>query len=456
MMLKIVKDTIVKYNMIEDQAPLIIGVSGGPDSMVLLDVLSEILPNKLIVAHLNHKFRGLEADQDAKFVKDECMKRGITSIIKEQDVPQIMREVNLGAQETARLVRYDFLLDVAKEWNSDRIVLGHHADDQAETILMRIIRGTGMQGISGIPYIREFNGCKIIRPLLDVNREQIEEYCRNNNINSVIDKSNLSTKYFRNDIRLNVIPYLSKYNKQITVHLNQLGKIAQEENEYFNKIAQNFIVDNVTKKDNKSVLDIYALQTLDIALQKRIINLILKQHKSKQEISYKNVEDVIKILHDSHPSKSVDLPGIRVYRQYDKIIVDSSLQREINDFKHQIEIPSDMYLPAIGKRISVFIKDNNQEKLSNCEVFDYDKINNKFIIVRSKKDGDRIELYGSRGRKKIKDLYIEFKIPKDRRKEIPIIEADGRIIWIPGIKRSIHAYPNKNTENFLYIVLSDL
>ncbi len=455
-MLKIVKETITKYNMVEKSTPLIIGVSGGPDSMVLLDVLAIILPNKLIVAHLNHKFRGLEADQDANFVRDECIKRGITAVIKEVDVPEIMREVNLGAQETARLVRYDFLLDVAKEWNSDRIVLGHHADDQAETILMRIIRGTGMHGISGIPYIRDFKECKIIRPLLEVKREQIEEYCRKNSINYVVDKSNLSTKYFRNDMRLNVIPYLSKYNKQISTHLTQLGKIAQEESEYLNKIAEKFILDNLSWNGNTSVVEISALQTLDIALQKRIIHLILKQHKSKREISYKHIEDIIKILHSTHPSKSLDLAGLRVYRQYEKIFFTSSYKREIKEFKYEVNIPSDMDLPEIGKKISVFIKDIYEEELGKCEVFDYEKINNKFIIIRSKKDGDKIELNGLQGRKKIKDLYIDLKIPKQVRGETPIIESDDKIIWIPGVKRSKHAYPNISTKKFLYIVLSEL
>ncbi|MGD9677815.1 MAG: tRNA lysidine(34) synthetase TilS [Vulcanibacillus sp.] len=454
-MLKIVENTIQRYKMVENSGPIVVGVSGGSDSMALLDILSKTIPNKLIVAHLNHKFRGVEANDDAEFVKQECATRGMYAIIKEVDVPKYMEESNLGAQEAARKVRYQFYLDVAKNMDAEIIALGHHLDDQAETILMRIIRGTGLYGLSGIPYIRNIENCKIIRPLLDVQKMQIEDYCKVNNVDYINDKSNYSTKYFRNEVRINTIPFLSRYNNKIVTHLYQLGKIAQDENNYLNRVANVFLRKNLTEYKGTKNLDINLFQTLDVALQRRVIHLILKQYNVKQEISYSNIESIIKITNQQHPSKSLDLSGIRVYRQYKQLIFSVLPKGPINLYKYELSIPFEKNILEINKKIIVFIKGIYEQQEGLWEVFDYDQFDNKLLVIRSKEDGDKIELKGLQGSKKVKKLYIDLKIPREIRNSVPIIELGDKIIWLPGVKRSKHAVPNESTKQFLYIVISD-
>lgn len=454
-MLKKIKSTIIEYSMIENDNPIIVGVSGGADSMVLLEILSKTVTNKLIVAHLNHKFRGEEANKDAEFVKNESEKRGITSIIKEIDVPAYMEENNIGAEIAAREVRYQFYEEVAREWNATIIALGHHIDDQAETVLFRLIRGTGVNGISGIPYSRDLNGIKIIRPLLDVRRKEIEEYCYNNAITYITDQSNFSTMYFRNKIRLNVIPFLEEYNVKITQHLHQLAKVTQAENRYFNELADEFIQKNSIIGESECKLEIKKLKSIDISLQRRVIYLILKYLKLSNDITSSHIEDILSLANQSHPSKSINLPGIRAYREYDKIIFDNNKQIGKIEYSYKLEIERDTQIPEVNKKIRLLIKDKYEEFDGISAVFDYELIEEKNIIVRSRKDGDKIELPGVNGSKKIKDIFIDLKIPLTNRYKFPIIETDDNIIWLAGIRRSKHAYISKKTKKFLYIIILD-
>ncbi|OEG00310.1 tRNA lysidine(34) synthetase TilS [Vulcanibacillus modesticaldus] len=455
-MLKKVEKTIKSYQMVDNNKPIIIGVSGGPDSMALLDVMSKILTNKLIVAHLNHQFRGRDAEEDAEFVKNECEKRGIKVVVKSINVPLYMKRTGLGAQEAAREVRYQFYRDVAREWNARIIALGHHANDQAETIMMRIIRGTGIHGLAGIPYTRDFEGLKIVRPLLDVTREEIENYCKKNSISYRTDKSNFSTKYFRNEVRLNILPYLEKYNYKITSHLHQIAKVIQDEDRYLNKIAEEFLAENmINERGDTNSLNISSLQKLDIALQRRVIYLILRYLNLNQELTYIHIDGIMRLINQKHPSKSIDLPGVRVYRDYDQIIFTPVKERGNKPYSYQLTVPGDVELDEVNKKIIAYVTKKPEEPSGVWAVFDYNQLKNKKLIIRSRNAGDRIEILGLGGSKKVKDIFIDEKISKEYRDLQPILECDGEILWIPGIRRSKHALISESTEDFLYVVFID-
>lgn len=451
-----VDKTLKAHKMIEDIDPIIIGVSGGPDSMVLLDILSRLFANQIVVAHLNHRFRGEEANSDAEFVQRVCTERGIPVEIKEYDVPAFIKETGLGAQEAARKIRYQFYLEVAKNWNAKYIALGHHANDQAETILMRIIRGTGIHGLSGIPYVRAFDKFKIIRPLLDLSREEIESYCTENKIIYRTDLSNYSTKYFRNEVRLNVLPYLEKYNEQIATHLHQLGKMAQEENSFLDKIADEFIKSNhLNCQENCYIFSTLSLQKLDIALQKRVIHLILRYLSFKVDISFKHLDDIIRLIHHSHPSKSIDLPGIRVYRNYEQIVFMAGEPKKWEPYYLNLTIPGEVTLPNNNTKVKAFVTDSIQEQHDLWAVFDLNKLKNSNLVVRTRIAGDKLEFFGMKGSKKVKELFIDKKIFKEKRDVYPIIEQDNKILWIPGIKRSSYAPVDETTKKFLYIIVEN-
>ncbi|TCS80146.1 tRNA lysidine(34) synthetase TilS [Tepidibacillus fermentans] len=456
-MLNRVKATIKSYNMISDDRPIIIGVSGGPDSMALLHILTNLVSNPLVVAHLNHQFRGIEANLDAEFVRDQCNKMGIPAVIKEYNVPLYMKEKKLGAQEAARKIRYQFYLETAKEWNAGYLALGHHANDQAETLMMRLIRGTGPHGLSGIPYVREFEGLSIIRPLLDITREEIDQYIKEWSIPYRVDQSNFSTKYFRNEIRLNIIPYLQKYNRKLINHLSQIAKLNQAEDDYMQKVATNELNKSLIEKEKDTyILNVFYLQNLDIALQRRVIHLILSYLNLKEEFTFSHIEKILFLISQSHPSKSLDLPNLRVYREYDKIILKTIKELKHTPYVFEMSIPGVLELPHIKKRIRAYVSEKRNDPSGVWDVFDFHLMKEKKITVRSRRHGDRMQIKGMNGSKKVKDIFIDQKIPKEWRDKQPIIEADGQILWIPGIKRSNLKRISENTESFLYIQLEDL
>ena len=455
-MLKKVRETIQNYRMLESDRPIIAGVSGGPDSMALLDVLLNLVPNPIIAVHLNHQFRGKDAEEDAEFVRAECLKKAIPVVIRTFNVPAYMEETGLGAHDAARKIRYQILLEEAEKWNSDRIALGHHANDQAETILMRILRGSGVHGLAGIPYTRDMDQVKVVRPLLDVTRKEIENYCQIRSIPYRTDLSNLSTKYFRNEIRLEVIPYLMKYNQNLVAHLHQLGRMIRDEDHYLNREAELLLKEHlIESKDQTYTLNVLTLQRLDIALQRRMIHLILKYLNLKQEVTYTHIDGIIKLIDHEHPSKSVDLPGARIYRNYDQLVF--TTDRSVKNLTYQVEltIPSETILPFTKQKVKAFILDFYKKQEGIWAVFDYDRLEGKLLMIRTRNQGDRIQIHGLNGSKKVKDLFIDQKIPKGLRDQYPILSAEEMILWIPGIARSKHALIEENTQSFLYVIVEE-
>ncbi|WP_339060680.1 tRNA lysidine(34) synthetase TilS [Tepidibacillus marianensis] len=456
-MIKTVKGTIESNHMISDVRPIVVGVSGGPDSMALLHILSNMVKNTLIVAHLNHQFRDQEAKKDAQLVKNYCNEMGIEVVINEYDVPKYMKANKLGAEEAARKIRYQFYLDVAKKWNAGYVALGHHANDQAETIIMRIIRGTGSHGLSGIPYKRNFEGLSLIRPLLDTTREEIEHFVAEHSIPYRIDQSNYSTKFFRNKIRLNILPTLLEYNEKLITHLSQMAKVNQAEDQYLRKKAEEFLEQNLVSNGNYIYsMHVSQLQHVDIALQRRVIHLILTYLNLKEEFNYQHIEKVIYLIQQSYPSKSLDLPGLRVYREYEKVIFSTLTEQEITPYAYELPIPGVVEIPQIKKQFRAFISEQKRELAGLWDIFDGQLIKGKKIIIRTRKDGDRIQIKGMNGSKKVKDIFIDQKIPKEWRKRLPIIEVDGEILWIPGVKQSSLMRVTETTTLFLYIQMGDL
>ncbi|WP_300277188.1 tRNA lysidine(34) synthetase TilS, partial [Peptacetobacter sp.] len=204
-------ETIDKHNMISDGDKIIVALSGGPDSVCLIHLLNRLKESRnleIYAAHLNHQIRGIEAQMDAMYVSELCNKLNIPVFIKSVDVPAYCEKNGLSLEEGARKVRYEMLYEIKRRTGSNKIAVGHNMNDQAETVIMRIMRGTGLQGLRGIEYVREDG---IIRPILDIERKDIEEYCTKNELDPKIDKTNLESIYTRNRIRLELIPYMKEH-----------------------------------------------------------------------------------------------------------------------------------------------------------------------------------------------------------------------------------------------------
>ena len=321
--------TIKKYNLIKNGDSIVIGVSGGPDSICLLHVLNELKKEmnfNIYVAHINHMIRE-EADLETEYVKGFCNKIGVECFIKRIDVIKIATELKKGTEETGRQIRYEFFNEILEKTNSNKIATAHNNNDKVETILMNILRGSGTSGLKGIEAIRDE---KFIRPLIETSREEIEEYCETNKLNPKTDKSNNENIYTRNKVRNVVIPYIKQeFNPNILKTINRLSEVATEESEYLNKITEQTYneiyvgADLVpAKKENKFIanpvgvdvlgdphfegitLDLKQFNNLESVIKRRIILYTINKLLGTTEgIEKINIDDIIKLCNNNIGNK---------------------------------------------------------------------------------------------------------------------------------------------------------
>lgn len=294
-----VLNTLKKYNQIESGDKIVLGVSGGPDSISMLSILNEIkkeLNIEIVVAHVNHMIRE-EADEDEEYVKKFCEKENIEFFSKKIEILKISQENKIGTEEAGRKIRYEFFDEIMKKENANKIATAHNANDNAETILMNIMRGSSISGIKGIEPIREN---KFIRPLIECNREEIEKYCEENNLNPRIDKTNKENIYTRNKIRNILIPLIEKeFNPNIIETLNRLSEIAKKENVYFEEIvSQKYteIAEEVNNNEKETILDLEKFNKENLVIKNRLIlytiNRLVGSTKGIEKI---HIDDIIKL-----------------------------------------------------------------------------------------------------------------------------------------------------------------
>ena len=317
-----VLNTIKKYNMINEGDKIVIGVSGGPDSITLLNVLNkfkEKLNIKIYVAHINHMIRA-EADEETEYVKEFCNKLDVEFFCKKIDAQEEAKKLKIGTEEAGRNIRYAFFEEVAKKVGANKIATAHNSNDNAETVLMNIMRGTSISGLAGIEKIRDG---KYIRPLIRCSRNAIEEYCKQNNLQPKFDKSNLENIYTRNKIRNLLIPYIQKeFNPNIIDTINRLSDIAISEEQFINKIVENEykkLLINANK--NEIILDMKKFNMLDHVIKaKLILYTIEKVSGISAGIEKIHIDDIIKLCNNNIGNKFlIPKKGIKIYVKKGKI-----------------------------------------------------------------------------------------------------------------------------------------
>ncbi len=303
--------TIKENNLIENEDKIVIGVSGGPDSMALLNVLINLnntngLLFKIIVAHFNHGIRK-EADEETEFVKNFCKSKNIPCYVKKENVVELAKAQKIGTEEAGRKLRYEFFDDVLEKENAQKIATAHSANDNAETILMNIIRGSGTSGLKGIEAKRSN---KFIRPLIECTRKEIEEYCKKEKLNPRYDKTNDENTYTRNKIRNILIPMLEKdFNPNIIIALNRMSKIAKDENDYLQKqvaeaYKQILIKENLNVSNENIKLDLKKFNTQELVIKNRLVLYTINRLiGSSQNIEKIHVQDIIKLCQNNIGNK---------------------------------------------------------------------------------------------------------------------------------------------------------
>ena len=301
-----VLNCIKKYKLINKNDRVVIGVSGGPDSICLLHVLNSLkeqLEIELYVAHINHMIRK-EADMETEYVKGFCKNLGIECFIKKVDVERISKKEKRGTEETGRSIRYSFFNEVAIEVGANRIATAHNLNDKAETVLLNIVRGSGTAGLKGIEAKRDE---VFIRPLIETSREDIEDYCKKNKLEPKIDKTNMENIYRRNKIRNELIPYIQKeFNPNIVKTINRLSQVVAEENEYLENITRNTFDSVCVEKnsDNQIILDLKKFNNLELVIKRRIIlYTINKVVGNTMGIEKINIDEIIKLCNSNIGNK---------------------------------------------------------------------------------------------------------------------------------------------------------
>lgn len=307
--------TIKENGLINQGDSIVVGVSGGPDSMTLLNILINIKNTKkmkfnLSVAHINHGIRK-EADEETKYVEDFCKKNNINCYVKKEKVEQLAKQQKIGTEEAGRKVRYSFFEEVIKKEKANKIATAHTANDNAETVLMNIIRGAGTSGLKGIELNREN---KFIRPLLECTRQEIEEYCKENNLQPKEDKSNKENIYTRNKIRNELLPYIEKeFNPNIIVALNRLSNLAKEENYFFEEQVKNIyndikieecLGDNPKGENKKVILDLKKFNLQETVIKNRLVRYTINRlFGTSKDIEKIHIFDIVKLCKNNIGNK---------------------------------------------------------------------------------------------------------------------------------------------------------
>ena len=410
-------------NNIDDASTVVVAVSSGPDSMALLNLLLEVRKEKklnIVVAHINHNLRE-ESKEEYEFTNKyaldhKCEFEGI--IFDEYETNSIENE--------ARERRYKFFESVLKKYNSKYLLTAHHGDDLIETILMRLTRGSSLDGYSGFKKISQRDNYTILRPLIFYTKDEILNYIEKNNIPYRIDKTNFSKKYTRNRYRLDVLPLLKKEDENVHTKYLKFSEELEESSNFINEYVDNRYKDIVTK----NMINIELLKKENNYIIKRIIyKYLFNIYKDDIKlIESKHIDLIIDVI-NSKSNTELTLPkNIYIEKSYDVLMVKNKVFSD--DYK--IEITKETIFP-FGKIISL-----DETDLTNNHVCHLDSTKIKFpIYVRNKKDGDSMEVLNMNGTKKIKDIFIDEKIKKDIRNNYPVVvDANDNILWLPGIKKS--------------------
>ena len=302
---KEVLKTITKYDLIKSGDKIVLAVSGGPDSIFMLDILNRLKDNlefEMVVCHVNHMIRE-EAEEDAIFVENFCKRNSIECYVKRIDVQKYANNNKIGTEEAGRIIRYNFFEEILNKTNSNKIAVAHNKNDKAETIIMNFLRGTGMLGLKGIEPIRDN---KYIRPIIEIERKDIEKYCKDNKLNPRIDKTNYENIYTRNKVRNIVIPYIEKeFNPNIIEGINRLSEIVTEEDNFLNSYTLNVYKQlQIEEKQDEIVLDLKCFNKQDIVIKKRLIlYTITKLMGSVKGIEKVHIEDIIKLCQNNIGNK---------------------------------------------------------------------------------------------------------------------------------------------------------
>ena len=453
---------ILQHDMICSGEAIVVGFSGGVDSLALLVALYELrhpLDCQLHIAHLNHQLRG-DSTSDAELVKQYANLLKLPFTIKKIDIPALIKQRNQSIEALARKERYEFFETVSKKIGATKVALGHQRNDQAETVLMNLLRGAALTGLRGILPIRDG---KFIRPLLDFSRTEIEEFVAEQGLQPCDDSTNWDRNFLRNRIRLDLLPLLKRdYNRNIQNTLAQNAELLRAESDYLEDIARKALDACLAEPATHDVVILNRLMFLrhHPALRRRILRLAIGQIQGDmKQLAFNHSEFMLQLSEGKSPNRQLNLPNnLEFLRAYNQLIIQRPTSK-IGEFEYTVAVPGDNNFPALNAVMVATIVEAPSRKTSYVldgkfqAVFDVDQIQMP-LKIRSRRAGDRFQPFGMKGTKKVKDFLIDSKIPQRVRQSIPTLVTGDEILWVVGHRTSEKCKVSNKTRRFLHLTYS--
>ena len=431
-----------KYNLIENNDIIVVGFSGGPDSVFLVEMLKKLqcfFNFKIYLVHINHLLRGEDADSDENFSFEYAKKNNLEIFIKRIPVKEIAKEIGKTLEEVGREERYKFFSEIYEKVGATKIATAHNKDDQIETFLFRLIRGTSLQGLEGI----KIKNNNVIRPISEIYKKDILEYLNKNEIQYKIDKTNFENEFTRNSIRLDLIPFIEeRYNIKFKDKIFSLIKEIRENNQ-----NNSLNLSDYTDSENRIILE--KTKFLSNFDKKNLLSLFL--NKKNIEVNRNKIDEISSLI-KSNGTKKIDLDkSYRIVKDYTYLYIEDKKENcVINNNVIQVKIPSEQIFDNFKITVST-IENLDIPKEKNQYLLD--AIYNDIIEVRYRKEGDRIFL-GEKHSKKIKEIFIDQKIPKDIRDRLPIFLYNNTIFWIYNVKKAYIPKINKNENKLIKVLIT--
>lgn len=452
-----VSEYMQQYHMVEQGQKVVVGVSGGADSMGLFCVLSELAEYfhiTLAVVHINHGIRGKAADDDQSFVEKTCKNQNIPCYSFHVDLKRFAKKEGMSQEEAGRYYRYQCFEKVRKEIGAHRIAVAHQQNDASETVLFNLFRGTGLRGLSGIPPVRDV----IIRPLLCADRSEIETYLREKDVAWRTDETNLTDEYTRNKIRNQILPYVEEHiNPSAGQHIQETAGLLKDISDYLDRQGEEAF-DRCARVSCQLVCSIHeaSFRELDIVIQREVIRRAIGVTAGQLKDVDKEHVEMVRVLMDKHVGRRCHLPyQLQAVRTYEGISIKKETQ-EVSERAEAICIdvkaPGKYPLPGPEMEIELSIKEaiQNEEIPINryTKWFDYDRIKNG-LTVRTRENGDFITLDSQGHRKLLKRWMIDEKIPREEREQMLLLADGNHILWIMGYRISDYYKVSDMTKNVL-------
>jgi len=416
-----IHETIRRLRLFQNGEDLLVAVSGGADSVALLHVLHFLrrrLGLRLTVAHLNHGIRGRAADQDEEFVRHLAWRLGLPFICERVDVPSLAKRRGISIEMAAREARYNFFARTKATF----VATAHNSDDQAETVLLRFLRGAGPQGLGGMAYRSERDGLTVIRPMLDVTHAEAVQFLKRHRLRWREDASNRDTDFLRNRVRHELLPLLEKkFNPQIRKALIRMSSILREENEWMDAVIKSKI------KFGES-LNAGVLRKHPLAVRRRlIVQWLLLNEVDAEAVDFDVVERVLRLAGKSTGTSTVPISRkYGVVRRYEVLSVER-VERPAKAFSVRLKVPGTTAL-AVAEYTKGFKRTASEAFLSRAAV------GKSPLVLRSWRAGDRIRPLGMEGTKKVQDVFGDLKVPRDKRARVPVLVCRGDVVWVPGYR----------------------